>query len=635
MEENDEIADDEWDDDPLEQNEVDGLDPETSEALNVIRNNTSWLDDSIRNRRGTSMEPLFDSNAQLPRYELWKADLDKQNKEKQAGPDEEGVINDEPSGMDVPMDDEEVEQDIDFTLESIEDEADRVERIRYEIIHERTLNTKQKVAFLMMTENMVKRFLDQETKQIIGYVGGPGGTGKSQVINAVRDFCKRLQIEHTLKLSAHTGTAAKNIGGSTTATLFGLNTPSIERTLQARFEKVKTIIIDEVSMIGCRQLARISKALSRGKLVGSTIPFGGVDIIFLGDFIQFRPVKDTPLYSSWSKLKKMKNSLSAIQMHLGAHFWSQLNNIILLTEQMRCTDTVYLELLNRLREGKCTESDITLLNGRVVGPNVDITSFVDVPIITPGNQLVMAVNDLFIDRYSHETLVYVSKSEDYRGKKNSGRSVPKQVADKIKNWPATSTQGLPRELKLFVGMPIMISSNIATELGITNGTCGTIKSIHLKNGEEVTDTSGYHALEEQPQYIIVELKDIDMRPLDGLPEKHVPISVKKGSFQVKMSGKKKKINVNRSHFPMVPLFSCTAHKSQGQTLKKAVMDLVPSKGGNVTGIEFVYVPLSRVRRLQDLTILREFDPSVLRKKVNADCAAMMAEFKRRDLCKDM
>ena len=636
--ENDEIADDECDDDPSEENEVDdGLDPETSRALDVIRNDTTWLDDSIRNHRNNeNVEPLFDANSQLPRYEIWKADMDKQNKDRQDEPDEESEIYDEPSAMDVPLNDDDADQDIEFTLESVEEEADRVRRLRDEIICERTLNVKQRESFLMITENMIKRHLKEKTEQLIGYVGGPGGTGKSQVINAVREFCRRLHVEHTLKLSANTGTAAKHIGGSTTTTLFGFSSTNNARTLQARFEKVNTIIIDEVSMIGCRQLAKISKALSTGKRVGSTVPFGGVDIIFFGDFIQFPPVKDSPLYSGWFKPKgKAKHTESENQRQLGAHFWRQLNKIILLTEQMRCTDQAYLDLLNRLREGKCTKNDVTMLNGRIVGPNVDITSIVDVPIITPGNKLVMAVNDLFVDRYSHETLVYVSKSEDYQGKKKNGKAIPKKVADKIKDWPNTSTSGLPRELKLFVGMPVMITNNIATELGITNGTFGKIKSIHLQNGEEVTETSGYHQMEQHPEYIIVELKDINMRTLDGLPPNHVPISVKSASFSVKLPGKKKPINVNRSHFPMVPLFSCTAHKSQGQTLKQAIVDLVPSKGRKVTGIEFAYVPLSRVRRLQDLTILREFNPSILRTKVNEDCAAMMAEFKERDLCKDM
>jgi len=94
--------------------------------------------------------------------------------------------------------------------------------------------------------------------------------------------------------------------------------------------------------------------------------------------------------------------------------------------------------------------------------------------------------------------------------------------------------------------------------------------------------------------------------------------------------------VNRSHFPLVPRFSCTAHKAQGQTLQKAIVDLVPQTGMRKgVGIEFSYVPLSRVRRLEDLTILRSFDSSILKAQVNEACAAMMEEFKHRDLCKDM
>ena len=93
------------------------------------------------------------------------------------------------------------------------------------------------------------------------------------------------------------------------------------------------------------------------------------------------------------------------------------------------------------------------------------------------------------------------------------------------------------------------------------------------------------------------------------------------------------IPFRRLQLPLSVSFAFTQHKSQGQTLRKAIVDLVPVN--QVSGIEFAYVPLSRVRKLEDLTILRPFDPSVLQAKVNEACAAMMEEFKARDLCKDM
>ena len=275
-----------------------------------------------------------------------------------------------------------------------------------------------------------------------------------------------------------------------------------------------------------------------------------------------------------------------------------------------------------------------MINSRVVGQNVDITSISDAPIITPGNQLVMAINDLFVTSHSQETNVYVSTAKDKIGK---DRKVPKDIAGKYKNWACTATQGIPRELQLFVGMPVMVTSNIKTELGITNGTSGVVRFIHFKDGEEISEETGIHHLDHQPDYVVVELDDVDVKPLDGLPPNHIPIAPMKKNFSVQVPGKKKeKVSINRSHFPLVPRFSCTAHKSQGQTLSKAIVDLVPVHGktGNI-GIEFAYVPLSRVRRLDDLTILRPFDPSILKAPVNEGCAAMMEYFKKHDLAKDL
>ena len=149
------------------------------------------------------------------------------------------------------------------------------------------------------------------------------------------------------------------------------------------------------------------------------------------------------------------------------------------------------------------------------------------------------------------------------------------------------------------------------------------------------ETGIHHVKLTDGDYIIVELDDINVKPLDGLPPNYVPIFLKKEYFSVYITGKKKPYSINRTHFPLVPRFSCTAHKSQGQTLPKAIVDLVPRSGVKKVEIEFSYVPLSRVRRLEDLTILRPFDPSILQAQVNQGCTAMMEEFKQKDLCKDM
>ena len=136
--------------------------------------------------------------------------------------------------------------------------------------------------------------------------------------------------------------------------------------------------------------------------------------------------------------------------------------------------------------------------------------------------------------------------------------------------------------------------------------------------------TGYHHLKHPPDYIIFELQVINVKPLDGLPPNHVLIFLKAESFQVSMPETKKNVNVNRRHFPLVPRFSCTAHKSQGQTLQKAIVDLVPRNGKTKgLGIEFAYVPLSRVRSLQDVMILRPFDPAILKVKPSEALIDMM------------
>ncbi len=125
---------------------------------------------------------------------------------------------------------------------------------------------------------------------------------KSQVIKAIVDFHKEIKVKHKLKMSAFIATAAKVIGSSTTATLFSFSRPNISK-LETRFENVNTIIIDEVSMIGCKHLATISNRLTRAKHANPDLPFGGVDMIFFGDFIQFPPIGDSSLYCDWTKKK--------------------------------------------------------------------------------------------------------------------------------------------------------------------------------------------------------------------------------------------------------------------------------------------------------------------------------------------
>ena len=238
---------------------------------------------------------------------------------------------------------------------------------------------------------------------------------------------------------------------------------------------------------------------------------------------------------------------------------------------------------------------------------------------------------IFLQLVMHKKKVPISISNDSIKKK----SLPRELARLIKDYPNTFTDGLPRKLCLYVGMPVFLTKNIATELGLTNGTTGVVRKIYLKNAAAVNEEIGFHEIQHSSDdYVIVEFDEIKVKPLDGLEANQVPIFSENGHFQVRVKGRKNAFSVKRSHFPLVPRFSCTSHKSQGQTLNKAIVDLVPlQRNRRRVETNFAYVPLSRVRTLNDLTILRPFEPSIMKCKKNEACAAMMQEFEERNVCR--
>ena len=615
-------------DQPIDVIEKD-LHDQTTSALDIIKS-TGWLEESVSNHQ--TIQPISENGRPLRLNKQWEKEIEKQNEDRLNNEEQNECETDQrlptPSES-VPIADN---CDVEFTIEPRDDK--NLDQIACDVINEYSLNKKQKVAFELAISNVIKRERKEETQQIIGYVGGPGGTGKSQVINAIVEFHKRVKAKHKLKLTAYTGTAAKHINGSTTSALFSLSSKS-KKKLERRFQHVNTIIVDEVSMIGCSQLHNISKQLTKAKHAVASDPFGGVDIIFFGDFIQFPPIMDSPLYSGWKNESIRSTNLQAeVKKQLGINLWRQVNQVVLLDEQMRIKDKAYQDILNRLREGKCTDSDITILNKRVIGNfSGKISSISGNRLISPGNELVMNINKMFASHHSQDKKVFVTTAKDSVKKKE----LPTDLANKIKDYPATWTKGLPRELPMYVGMPVFLTQNIAVELGLTNGTTGIIKSIHLRNGEMIEEDTGFHHVEfKDTDFIVVELDDITVKPLRGLDPNHIPIFPMKKNFSVSVKGRKNKFSVNRCHFPIVPRFACTAHKSQGMTLDKAIVDLVPQPNlKSPIDINFAYVPLSRVRRLEDLVILRPSDANVIKVKPNPACLAMMEHFKTMDKCKDM
>jgi PIF1-like helicase len=194
--------------------------------------------------------------------------------------------------------------------------------------------------------------------------------------------CNQISIRETWKqdepiVSATTGIAAKLIQGSTIDSrchfrkcagsnsdndlddLDDLNYTPISGYVENRWTHCRFLIIDEVSMLGCRKLFRISQTLRR--LKNCTLPFGGLFVLFSGDFQQLKPVKDTCLFIDTScKQKKGRRP------HEGFLLWKQVvKRTVILTQAYRAIDPSVQEVLNRVRSGETTAHDIDMIRRRI------------------------------------------------------------------------------------------------------------------------------------------------------------------------------------------------------------------------------------------------------------------------------
>jgi len=198
------------------------------------------------------------------------------------------------------------------------------------------------------------------------FLTGKAGTGKTTFLHNLKDH-----ISKRLIITAPTGVAAINAGGMTLHSFFQLPfgpfVPGIEAQDQSRkhrFSKdkiniIKTLdllIIDEISMVRCDVLDAIDAVLRRYRR--SHLPFGGVQLLMIGDLHQLPPVvKD----EEWSILQTHYDS---------AYFFSShaLNktqfHAIELKHIYRQSDVHFIELLNRVRENQLDEGSLQALNSR-------------------------------------------------------------------------------------------------------------------------------------------------------------------------------------------------------------------------------------------------------------------------------
>ena len=206
------------------------------------------------------------------------------------------------------------------------------------------------------------------------------------------------------------------------------------------------------------------------------------------------------------------------------------------------------------------------------------------------------------------------------------------------------------------GMPVLLQENIACELGLSNGTPGIFRKLIYDETAECTSLSTENVYTSDTlfvrdaHYALVEILKSKTNKFDDLEPHIISILVVEKTFTVSLeqlypdkssllkalSAKQLKttISVKRRGLPLVPAYSITTHKSQGQTLPKIIIDLNMPPG--MVEVAFSYVPLSRVKQLTDIAILRDLDISALRIKPSkgqieelSRLSAIFGETKRR------
>jgi hypothetical protein len=281
-----------------------------------------------------------------------------------------------------------------------------------EIIQTFSLNIEQSHAFRIVTEHAYHKGQDDFRL----FIGGAGGTGKSRVIEALTAYFASQQQSRQLRLTAFTGVAAQNIRGMTLHSALNLNqlekmsvsnATNSKRQLIENWQGVDYLFIDEVSMVGCELLSDISKALSIAK--ECTKPFGGVCVVFAGNFCQLPLVAYMPLYSALESLTKSPaDSLSDCGQKIlkGLTLWQSLDHVVLLTQSMCQSgpeNEMFRDLLSKVRFGICTQKHINLLNSRILGQaQVDTTTadWSATPIITRSNAVKDALNTCAVEAFA-------------------------------------------------------------------------------------------------------------------------------------------------------------------------------------------------------------------------------------------
>jgi PIF1-like helicase len=321
------------------------------------------------------------------------------------------------------------------------------------IIRQYSLNCEQIRALTIVARHAKQE--NPDCPQLLMGLFGEGGTGKSRLIEAIRALFEFRSRSEELVVTATTGSAAYNIGGTTLHSATGIpveygDTPSTKGNVSqlklAEWANRRYLIVDEVSMLDRPSMVKLETQLQ--KLTSDTTALlGGMNIIFCGDFLQLPTCNSQDLFIRDSSKFQRGNDL-----------WRSLNAAVILKEQMRqADDPIWAALLQRVRLRQPTDDDIALLNTRVGAP---LPSIHKPAIIVRRHNVRKATNNVKLVQESERTGVPITYCVAHIVKKQKMHlNEIYALSYKEKRFQADSI------LSLLPGVPLMLTKNVDIPLG--------------------------------------------------------------------------------------------------------------------------------------------------------------------------
>lgn len=390
------------------------------------------------------------------------------------------------------------------------------------------------------------------------FITGKAGTGKSTLLDYFRNHTKKNVV-----VLAPTGVAALNIKGQTIHSFFGFK-PSITPEAVERlnptwskaklYQKLETLVIDEISMVRADLLDCIDTFL---RLNGpkKEQPFGGVQMVFIGDLFQLPPVTKNDEKEVFDIYYSSPYFFSARCMKDLPVKFLELQKIY------RQDDQSFINLLNAVRTNTVTLDQLKLLNNRYL-PEFEILEEDHYVYLTTTNKMAEEINNHCLKKIDEAPRVFEGSL-----------------------WGEFEESFLPTSLEITLkkGAQVMMLNNDQARLPDgqagrwVNGTIGQV--VELPGKEE--------------EIVLVKMED-------GRVEEVSPFTweIYKFRFDEENQSLVSEVVGAFTQYPLKLAWAVTIHKSQGKTFDKVIIDL----GWGTFAHGQMYVALSRCRSLEGIVL---------------------------------